>query len=108
MQFSITTIQPLWPVNQEAEFTAVWEYCIPNRYWWVVRSRLEAWTICGRLTTCEGALPIPGVTVSAFDADWLQDDPLGSGVTDATGLFTTDYLRSDFEKSPFSQPSTLS
>jgi len=102
LQFSITTIQPLWRGNQETGFTAVWEYCIPNRYWCAVRSRFGAWTICGRLTTCEGGLPIPGATVSAFDTDWTQDDPLGSGVTDATGRFRIDYLRSDFEKTPFS------
>jgi hypothetical protein len=102
LQFSITTIQPLWRGNQEAGFTAVWEYCIPNRYWCAVRLRFGAWTICGRLTTCEAAVPIAGATVSAFDADWTQDDPLGSGVTDATGRFRIDYLRSDFEKTPFS------
>jgi hypothetical protein len=102
LQFSITTIQPLWRGNQEAGFTAVWEYCIPNRYWCAVRLRFGAWTICGRLTTCEAAVPIAGATVSAFDADWIQDDPLGSGVTDATGRFRIDYLRSDFEKTPFS------
>jgi hypothetical protein len=38
---------------------------------------------------CDAPQPtsIAGVKVSAFDVDWTQDDPLGSGITDATGYF---------------------
>jgi len=43
-----------------------------------------------------------GATVRAFDADWLQDDPLGSAVTDATGRFRIDYTTADFQVTPFS------
>jgi hypothetical protein len=47
-------------------------------------------------------MPVPGVEVSAFDADWLQDDELGTATTDGTGRFVLYFSRSDFEKTPFS------
>jgi hypothetical protein len=102
LQFSITTIQPMWRGSNETGFTAIWEYCLPYRFWCGIRGRFGAWTICGRLTTCKDPVPIPGATVSAFDVDWIQDDPLGSGVTDATGRFRIDYLQEDFQKTPLS------
>lgn len=97
-QFSVTTIQPLWRQREDIAL-AVWDYCIPNRFWCHFRSLFGAWTICGRLRTCVSPqTPIAGATVKAFDADWLQDDPLGSAVTDATGRFRLDYLADDFKK----------
>jgi hypothetical protein len=101
LQFSITTLQPMWK-QTEAGALAAWEYCIPNRFWCAVRARFDAWTICGRLTTCKDQVPIPGATVKAFDVDWLQDDDLGAGVTDASGHFRIDYSTSDFQKTIFS------
>ena len=38
----------------------------------------------------------------AFDADWLQDDPLGTATTDGTGHYVITYLASDFRRTPFS------
>ena len=97
-QFSVTTVQPLWRQREDIAL-AVWDYCIPNRFWCHFRSLFGAWTICGRLRTCVSPqTPIAGATVRAFDADWLQDDPLGSAVTDATGRFRLDYLADDFKK----------
>lgn len=102
LQFSITTLQPRWR-QRENDFVAVWDYCLPYRFWCLVRARFGAWTICGRLRTCAAPqLPIAGATVRAFDADWLQDDPLGSDVTDATGRFRIDYTTADFQLTPFS------
>lgn len=87
LQFSITTLQPRWR-QTETGFMAVWDYCVPHRFWCLVRGRFGAWTICGRLRTCASPqTPIVGATVRAFDADWWQDDRLGSAVTDATGRF---------------------
>jgi hypothetical protein len=80
---------------------AAWRYCIPSRYWCAVRARFGAWMICGRVVTCEGGEPIAGVIVSAFDADWLQDDALGSATTDGSGRFRIDYVSADFKKTPF-------
>ncbi|MGK5048278.1 hypothetical protein ACQ4WP_20645 [Janthinobacterium sp. GB4P2] len=102
LQFSITTLQPRWR-QVDNDFLAVWDYCLPQRFWCLVRARFGAWTICGRLRTCDAPhTPIAGATVRAFDADWLQDDALGDAVTDASGRFRIDYLTSDFTLTPFS------
>jgi hypothetical protein len=101
-QFSITTLQPSWKTVAENEFVGAWQYCIPYRFWCHFRGLFDAWVICGHLTNCEDKSPIPGATVSAFDVDWLQDDPLGSATTDATGHFRIDYTSADFKLTPFS------
>jgi hypothetical protein len=46
-------------------------------------------------------LPVAGITVSAFDVDWIQDDALGSAITDSSGHFRIDYLAADFKRTPF-------
>jgi hypothetical protein len=101
-QFSITTFQPSWKQTGEGDFVAIWNYCIPYRFWCYLRSLFDAWVICGHLTSCVDGSPIPGATVSATDVDWIQDDPLGSAVTDATGHFRIDYVSEDFKVTPFS------
>ncbi len=101
LQVSITTLQPQWRQAEEG-YVAAWRYCVPARFWCSVRARFEAWTICGIVADCDTGTPISGVRVRAFDTDWVQDDDLGSGITDASGKFRIDYLRSDFEKTPFS------
>jgi len=102
LQFSITTFQPRWR-ERENDLIAIWDYCVPYRFWCLVRGRFGAWTICGRLRTCASPqTPIPGATVKAFDADWWQDDPLGAAVTDATGRFRIDYTTAQFQVTPFS------
>jgi hypothetical protein len=90
VQFSITTIQPMWR-RTENDSVAFFEYCAPARYWCEVLRRRGLWVICGKLTTCsKPKQPIGGADVQAFDADWLQDDFLGTAVTGA-----------DFEKTIF-------
>jgi hypothetical protein len=102
VQFSITTLQPLWRQTEEQSAVAVFNYCVPPRYWCAVLARRRLWVICGRLTTCaKPRVPIAGADVEAFDADWLQDDALGSATTDATGRFIIYYTRHDFEKTIF-------
>lgn len=100
VQFSVTTIQPMWRGKEEVSI-ASWEYCIPWRYWCAIRARFDAWTICGRVTICDTKSPLAGVRVRAFDVDWLQDDPLGFGVTDGQGKFRIDYNASDFKATIF-------
>ena len=98
LQISLTTVQPLWRQRDDNSL-AVWDYCLSSRFWCYFRSLFGAWTICGRLRTCASPqTPIVGATIRAIDADWLQDDPLGSAVTDATGRFRIDYQSSDFKK----------
>ncbi|WP_315093772.1 carboxypeptidase-like regulatory domain-containing protein [uncultured Cellulomonas sp.] len=100
-QLAVTTLQPRWR-QTENDILAVWEYAIPNRYWCHLLALFGIWTISGQITTCDDKSPIPGAVVSAFDADWLQDDPLGTATTDATGHYVLTYLASDFRRTPFS------
>ncbi len=50
------------------------------------------------LVDCKTGGPLPGVTVTAMDADLITDDRLGSSVTDSTGHFRIDYTSADFKK----------
>ncbi len=101
LQVSITTLQPRWRRTEQG-YIGAWEHCLISRLWCLILARFGVWTICGRLTTCEGGRPVPGATVTAYDADWLQDDPLGSGTTGFDGRFWIYYVRDDFEKTPLS------
>ena len=108
----LTTLQPRWRPAKDAteEATtdsdgaqvAAFEYAVARRYWCLVRARLSGWTLCGHITACGTKDPVIGVTVSAFDVDWLQDDPLGSAVTDTSGHYRIDYTLDDFTRTPFS------
>jgi hypothetical protein len=97
VQFSVTVLQPLWRKSEHGAI-AIWDYCLSQRYWCLVRARFGAWVICGRVEVCDTGAPVSNVKVSALDVDWLQDDPLGSAITDASGKFRIDYLASDFKK----------
>jgi hypothetical protein len=101
LQFTITTLQPRW---RQAEHGLVykWGYCLPARFWCAIRARFDTWVICGTVVSCDTNSPIAGVRVRAFDVDWIQDDPLGSAVTDAAGHFRIDYSSIDFRQTPFS------
>jgi len=94
--YSLTTLQPRWRQTEKGQIAA-WDYCIHPRYWCRVRERFGVWTICGRVVHCDTGQPIPGVRVRAFDRDWLQDDPLGSGFTDLQGKFRIHYKTSTFQ-----------
>lgn len=96
-QFTITTVQPRYR-ETEGGFVAVWDYCLPYRFWCAVLALFDVWTICGRVLDCETKLPISGVKVKAFDADWLQDDYLGFAFTDVTGKFIITYSGVDFRQ----------
>jgi len=101
LSFTLTTLAPQWrPV--EGGFVAAWSYDIPHRIWCGLRGRLGWWSICGHLRVCDSTIGVPGVKVSAFDVDWLQDDPLGSAVTDASGHFRIDYTADAFTRTPWS------
>ncbi|MGI8915388.1 MAG: hypothetical protein ACR2JY_16665 [Chloroflexota bacterium] len=94
-QFSITTLQPLWRPTEGGSSWG-WEYCVPARFWCEFRELFGARVICGRVTTCDTQSPVAGLTVTAFDADLLSDDPLGTGTTDANGKFRIDYVHHSF------------
>lgn len=101
LQFSITTLQPKWYESQNG-LVAVWDYVLPQRFWCGIRARFGAWVICGKVTMCQSSAPVQGVRVRAFDVDWLQDDALGWGTTDAAGFFRIYYSVQDFKQTPFS------
>lgn len=104
VQFSVTTLQPLWREREGGLFYA-WEYCLPARLWCLIRGRFGVWVVCGRVTVCEDGkstnVPVPSVKVRVFDVDWLQDDDLGSDITDAAGYFRIYYTPQNFRVTPF-------
>jgi hypothetical protein len=105
VQFTVTTLQPLWR-ETESGFLYGWEYCLPARLWCLIRGRFGVWVICGSVTVCDHGrdthVPVPNVKVRAFDVDWLQDDALGSDITNATGHFRIYYTPQNFRVTPFS------
>jgi hypothetical protein len=96
-QFTITTLQPRYR-ETEGGFVAVWEYCLPYRFWCALLALFDVWTICGQVTICDTEKPVAGVKVRAFDADWLADDELGFAFTDAAGKFIITYSSVDFRQ----------
>ena len=101
LSFTLTTLAPQWRKVEDG-FAAAWSYEIPHRIWCGIRGRLGWWSICGHVRVCDTKIVVPGVKVSAFDVDWLQDDALGSAVTDASGHFRIDYTADAFERTPWS------
>jgi hypothetical protein len=97
VQFSITTAQPQWRERGDG-LLAAWDYCLPPRFWCFIRALFDAWVICGHVTVCKTGQPAEAVRVFAFDRDWLQDDALGVGLTDASGHFRIDYTGADFRR----------
>jgi len=98
VQFTITVLQPEWRESANG-LTFIWNYCLSTRFWCYIRSLFDAWVICGKIISCEDEeTPIVGVKVTAFDADWLTDDELGSGTTDNQGHFRIDYTSKDFKQ----------
>jgi hypothetical protein len=94
-QIQLTTLQPAWR-EREKDFVAFWEYYLPAHLWCRILSWYDIWVICGRVTICEVGKPVGGVIVEARDVDWLQQDFLGSAVTDGTGRFVIYYPGSAF------------
>ena len=99
-QFTVTTLKPAWRQTGDT-LVAAWDYCLPYRYWCLIRGLFGAYTICGRVVHCRTKQPIGAVKVLAFDRDWLQDDELGSAMTDGAGEFRIDYTWSAFQPGTF-------
>ncbi len=91
----LTTLAPTWRKHED-KLVAVWDYCLPHRIWCLILALLGRWIICGRVVHCKTQQPIGGVEVSAFDRDWLQDDPLGKAITDSNGHFLIKYTQAEF------------
>ena len=106
LQFHLTTLQPLWKEdagdNKEKVAIAGWEYAISARWFcWILRL-LRYYIICGRLVDCKHKRALPNIRVEAFDVDLIQDDALGSDITDSAGHFFIVYDEASFSKTIFS------
>jgi hypothetical protein len=97
----LTTVEPDWQ-QAETGFTAEIDYAIPSRYYCSLLKRWGWWLICGHVTDSGSGSPVAGLTVRAFDRDWLQDDKLGEANTDTQGNFRIWYQASDFTPTVFS------
>lgn len=100
-QLTLTTMKPRWEATATG-FAAGWSYTIPVEIWSDMHSQFDAWVVCGTVVAAENGTPLPGVRVTAYDADWIQDDCLGSATTNDTGNFRIDYARADFLRTPLS------
>jgi len=97
----LATVEPEWREAGE-KLVAEWEYAVPARYWCALLARWDWWVICGRVRDASSQAPLSGLTVRAFDRDWLQDDKLGEATTDGQGRFRIWYRTSDFTPTVFS------
>ncbi|MEV6600124.1 RHS repeat-associated core domain-containing protein [Actinoplanes sp. NPDC051346] len=95
----VVTLSPVWQ-QDDNQARADWRYAIPAPTWTQLRARLAAYVITGRLSASDGAAPIVGARVKAFDFDLVQDDPLGTGLTDDDGWFRIDYEPAAFKRTP--------
>lgn len=101
LQFTITTVQPRFRELPE-ESVAAFEHCLPARTYCRILAWFGIYAICGRVTVCKTKAPVPGVRVSAFDVDWIEDDSLGSATTDAQGKFLIFYPAAAYQRTPIS------
>lgn len=98
IQFIITTLQPVWRTEGN-NLSYNWNYCLPGRFWCGIRGRFDMWTVFGSVrSSSDGKTPKAGVTVIAFDKDWIKDDRLGSAITDSSGHFRIDFCSEDFKQ----------
>jgi hypothetical protein len=100
VQLHITTFYPKWKIDERQEnYAFQWKFPIPSKWWCQIRGLFfDAWVICGYLRSCDTGNPIPGALVTAWDADFLHDDNLGSTTTDASGFFRIDYTSIQFKQ----------
>ena len=97
LQIHLSTVMPEY--NEQNKFVYDWRHCIANKWWCYIRGHyFDAWVICGHLRNCDTGKPIDNAIVTAWDADFLTDDNLGSATTDSFGHFRIDYNSSTFKK----------
>jgi hypothetical protein len=98
-QFHITTFYPKWKIDAQENYFFQWSYRVSSKWWCQIRGAIfDAWVIFGHLRSCDTGNPIPNALVTAWDADFLQDDNLGSATTDSSGFFRIDYTSVQFKQ----------
>ncbi|HET7231870.1 MAG TPA: hypothetical protein VFJ16_17795 [Longimicrobium sp.] len=60
--------------------------------------RADQWSVYGRVTECSTGQKISGANVNAFDVDWVQDDALGTGASNGSGVYRINYPGSAFRQ----------
>lgn len=105
IQFHLTTLQPLWKEvsneTQNRDMYAGWEHIISAKYFCWILKLLKIYIICGKVVDCKQKRGLPNIRVEAFDVDLIQDDPVGSAITDSTGNFLLIYDEASFSKTIF-------
>ncbi|WP_456402576.1 hypothetical protein [Hydrogenimonas sp.] len=100
--YRIAVYTPRWEETEKG-YRHFSELVIPASLWCAFLKKHGVWVICGEVVTCEKpVVPVSGVTVRAYDVDWIQDDFIGSAVTDPYGRFLIYYDLSRFNRTPFS------
>ena len=99
IQIHLTTLYPQWRMNERQDYFYQWDCCIDSRLWCNIRGRyFDAWVICGYLRNCDDGTPIAKASVTAWDADFITDDNLGTAITDDWGHFRIDYTSIQFKQ----------
>lgn len=96
---TVTTLQPEWRKAEDGARFGL-EHRFSRELWCSIRAGFGGRMICGQLTFCDGGEPVNDVTVRAYDADIIEDDPLGSTVTAGGGYFLIHYRREDYVRTP--------
>jgi hypothetical protein len=71
---------------------------VPQSIWCKLKKLVDAWTVAGRVATCDGDQPLGLVKVIARDVDITQDDLLGEALTNSSGIFRIDYMGDQFRQ----------
>ncbi|WP_329538059.1 hypothetical protein OG568_58370 (plasmid) [Streptomyces sp. NBC_01450] len=100
VECTLLAFTPTWRPGSRGIQACDWHYAIPAPAWAQIRQHLGAFVIVGRLSARDGTTPLTGVRVAAFDADLVQDDPLGHGSTDTDGWFRIDYPADSMRRTP--------
>ncbi len=100
--YRVAVYTPKWNETQKGYYNFS-EITIPASLWCAFLKKHGVWVICGRVVTCgKTVVPVGDVTVKAYDVDWIEDDYIGSDVTDSHGRFLIFYDKSRFNRTPFS------
>lgn len=92
--YSLGTYQPSTSDQEQWQTNLV----IPSEVYCQLKKRADVWSIVGQVTFCDTDVPANQVSVSAFDVDITQHDPLGTDVTNGAGYFRIDYPGSAFRE----------
>lgn len=100
--FRIAVYTPQWQ-SSESGRTHYSDFVLPKGLWCEYLKKHGIWVIAGQVTTCKKPVsPVGNVTVKAYDVDWIQDDYLGSALTNTSGWFVIYYDVSKFNRTPLS------